>query len=302
MMNNLGSNTISTYANDDCAQVVKTHCYNCLSNDNSYFDSEYGYDLVKCNTCGLLYVNPRPSEKYIENATMYGVHIGNSQKVVTGNYHRYKIKIFKNALKDLYMPDTFQKKDMKWLDIGCGYGEFIEALTSYCNGNVEVHGIDPNLTKIESALKRGLTVSNEKLEDINIKFNFISLLNVYSHLPNPVDFLENIKRYLEDDGELLLQTGHLSHLPKEYQTKPYGLPDHLSFANMEIVSDILETMGFDIITVKLYRSSVYPKYNEFMKIIKLLVKVAIRRGEKLNYLWPEHPDTDMYIRCKLVSN
>lgn len=282
--------------------LVYQPCYNCKTKKNDYFDSEYGYDLVKCTNCGLIYVNPRPDDKYITNATMLGVHTGINQRVVTGSYHRYKINIFLGVLRDLYTIDSFQEDGMKWLDIGCGFGEFIEALQCYSGDNLSITGIDPNQAKIHSARKQGLTVKSVGLDELDDKYDFISLLNVYSHLANPEEFLNKLRKYLTQEGELLLQTGHICHLPKEHHPKPYDLPDHLSFANKEIVVNILERLGFEIIDVKLYRSSVYPRYFEIIKIIKLLIKIIIRRGERIDYLYPKYPDTDMYIRCRLVKN
>ena len=46
-------------------ELQKTNCLNCDANDFQLFDTENGFNLVKCNKCELLYVNPRPSDNEI---------------------------------------------------------------------------------------------------------------------------------------------------------------------------------------------------------------------------------------------
>jgi SAM-dependent methyltransferase len=290
-------NLTATTANHK--NVIYKKCYSCQSKNYDYFDSEYGYNLVKCRDCGLLYVNPRPVDKYIAQAAILGMHQGEKDRVVTGGYQYGKVKSYLKMLRDIFPTVELNRDGINWLDVGCGFGEFIEAIHIHTENKLKGSGIDPNEDKINSARKNNLDVSTSKLEEINEKFDFISLLNVYSHLPDPVNFLSDIRNYLKENGELLLQTGHTSHIPKEFQPRPYDLPDHLSFANKEIIINILQRIGFEIIDVMLYRSPIYPRFYEPLKIVKLLVKILIRRGEKLNYLYPKYPNTDMYIRCKL---
>ena len=274
-------------------------CYNCHSDSYDWFDTEYGYDLVKCKGCALLYVNPRPEDQYISKAATLGQHQREKDQLVTGRYQRSKIDGYLKVLRDIYPNCELERGNINWLDIGCGFGEFIETIENYTKKKCFIMGVDPNQDKILSAKKRNLNVSTANPDDLDKKFDYISLLNVYSHLPDPPMFLTGIKKNLKKNGELLLQTGHTSHIPKELQPRPYDLPDHLSFANKEIVVSILQRIGFEIIDVRMYRSSIYPRYYEILKIAKLLVKVFIRRGEKLSHLHPKHPNTDMYIRCRL---
>jgi len=111
--------------------VIYTTCYNCQSDRYEFFDTEYGYNLVKCMNCGLLYVNPRPDDHYITKAAMLGVHTGKKEKAVTGRYHYYKVKYYLKILEDLYPAESLRKSGLCWLDVGCGFGEFIEALEIY---------------------------------------------------------------------------------------------------------------------------------------------------------------------------
>jgi SAM-dependent methyltransferase len=282
-------------------KLIERSCYNCNSKESDYYDSENGFVLVKCKKCGLLYVNPRPKDEDISKAIILGVHKGEKEKSVTGRYSRSRINNYLKVLSDFFPKETLQKNGLKWLDVGCGFGEFIEALENYSNKNLSVRGTDPNENKILSARKRNLNVSSVDFDDHDIQYDYISLLNVYSHLPDPIEFLSNLKNKLKPKGELFLETGHSSHLPPKYHHKPYDLPDHLSFANREILVGILEKIGFEIIDVKIYRPSCFTKYYEMKSVAKLLAKIVLGKGGRISNLFPKYPNGDMYIRCKLIN-
>ena len=277
---------------------INTKCYYCNSNKFDFYDSENGFNLVKCCNCGLIYVNPRPSDADISKSVQMGMHNGQKRIKTTGRYFPSKVDRYLRILKDFFPKEIFENKDLKWLDIGCGFGEFMEALKKYSNNNLIVKGSEPNDKKIKSARERDLCVSYMDLNDIKEKYDFISLLNVYSHLPNPMEFLSNIKEKLNPGGTLFLETGHTSHLPACEHPKPYNLPDHLSFVNKEILQGILRKSGFNIIDIRLYRSPHYPKYYEIKSIIIQLVRIILGKKGRIRNFFPKHPNIDMYVRCE----
>ena len=72
-----------------------------------------------------------------------------------------------------------------------------------------------------------------------------------------MSFLAQCKRLLKPGGMLVLETGDTADLPSEQHHRPFYLPDHLSFANKEIVCDILIRCGFEIHNIKSFQSFTY---------------------------------------------
>lgn len=282
-------------------KLVKVPCYNCDSREFKEYDSENGYNLVKCFSCGLLLVNPRPSEEDISQAKLTGVHEGESEIATTGRYARRRVKRYIGILNDMFPANELSKKESTWFDIGCGFGELMEALVSYSDSRIKVKGSELNEIKVAVAKKRKLDVDFYDLNEMDIKFDRISLLNVFSHLPDPVNFLERLKSLLKPGGELLLETGHTSHLDKKYQQKPYYLPDHLSFANQEILENILTNIGFNILDTKIYRSPLYPRVLNPIEVSIELLKIVLGKHGQIKHFFPKQPNRDMYIRCRLNS-
>ncbi len=194
--------------------MIEVNCYNCGSDKRTFYASENSFKLVKCSGCGLLYVSPRPSLEEIEMAHKFGVHQGTSKLEVTGCFSEKKVKSYFKILRDFYGAELSQGRK-SWLDIGCGNGEFILALREFSKGNVLASGLEPNVNKQKSAQDKGLNVSWFDLDNHKEKYDFISLLNVYSHLPNPPESLVRWKRLLKPDGELLLETGDTANFDSQ---------------------------------------------------------------------------------------
>lgn len=278
--------------------MLEVGCYNCDSRDYFFYDSENGYNYVKCNNCGLIYLNPRPDNNEITNANRNGVHKGENEIDITGDYNTEKNKNYRSIISDFYSIKELQLRNLKWLDIGCGFGEFIEVLNTYSNSRLDIIGLEPNLKKVMSCKQRNLNVDYFDIYNTDEKFDFISLLNVYSHLPNPVEYLTKVKDILTPHGELFLETGHSSHLPPKRHHKPYYAPDHLSFANKKIIENILERIGFRIIKTKIYRHpQIVMKVS--MKWFLILCFKLLTKKLSWRVLFP-HPHGDMYIRAKKI--
>ena len=280
--------------------LVEIDCYNCGSKEYKYYDSENGYNLVKCSACGLLYVNPRPSAEDISSAMKTGVHTGDSTLRFTGIYHKSKINDYLKILADFFPEEKSELSFKKWLDIGCGFGEFLQALNVYSKGNIIAKGSEPNAIKIKSALARNLDVSFIDMDTHKEKYDFISLLNVYSHIPDPVKFISSLKKNLTPNGEIFLQTGHACHLPVKLLPKPHNLPDHLSFANRDIVENIFKKLGFEIVHVKIYsnETSIYSRTTRFVKEI---AKILLHRRKGFRGLFSNIPYQSFFIRCRLIN-
>ncbi len=278
-------------------EQVRVNCYNCTSNRYSEYLSENGFQLVKCRKCGLLYVNPRPAENEIIYATRIGTHKGHNELNVTGEFEKGKIGNYLDILNSFFSPNELKNK--YWIDIGCGHGEFLEALQIFSSNQIKLIGFEPNEAKAKSAELRGFQITKD-IESLEINFDFISILNVYSHLTNPIEEIKKWKSTLTKNGKMLIETGNTSHLPSFYHPRPLLLPDHLSFANKRIVTSILRRNGFKHHKTILLKTRERVKFRliRFIKdIIVLLIKgekKILRFTKKYNYL-------DMYILSELVQ-
>jgi SAM-dependent methyltransferase len=275
-----------------------TTCYNCGSLRNTFYAEENGFSLVQCAECGLLFVANPPEPVEIADAAREGMYPGQKRLDVTGRFNGAAIPRYIAMLQDVFGGDLVTKRT--WLDVGCGHGEFVKAIHDASLGAIDVRGMDPNTRKVESARKRGLNVSHFEISSHDDKYDVVSMLDVYSHLPDPPAFIESLKKLLNPAGEMLLQTGDAANFSAQDQFRPFGLPDHLSFASEEIVVRILRRLDFDIVSIRKYSYL----YRDPKSIVKELVKLFLPNYTsrlRFYFNWEKYSRTNMFIRARLSS-
>lgn len=274
-------------------------CYNCGSSRNEPYAEENGFHLVKCSECGLLYVNPRPSDDEISAAHRMGQHRGTRAISVTGQFKSYQVRFYRRMLADVFGP-TFNWHGKSWLDIGCGHGELLVAVGQESRGETSTRGVEPNERKQTMARSRGLDVSYFDLKNHQEKYDVISLLNVFSHLPDPPSAIRQWSDLLKPGGQLLVETGDTANLAPNEHYRPFYLPDHLSFANREIVINVLTRAGFTVSKICRYpyiRPSLGAAARE---TIKWFVPGKTSMWPWLVH-WQRHAQTDMFVRAEYTA-
>jgi SAM-dependent methyltransferase len=207
-------------------------------------------------------VNPRPSEAEISEGMRTGQHRGQVTLERVGQFDPGKVETYLRVLGRLLAPETIV--DFRWLDVGCGHGEFLEALRRFCPGDLTLTGLEPGEKKRLAALTRGLAIVDETFRPAHESLDGLSILNVYSHLPDPARALSEWRRWLRPGGLLVIQTGDSCHLPYRYHHKPFDLPDHLSFTSERLLRALLQRIGFRVTRCTKLRHGGYRSW-EFWK-------------------------------------
>jgi 2-polyprenyl-3-methyl-5-hydroxy-6-metoxy-1,4-benzoquinol methylase len=206
--------------------------------------------MVKCDQCGLVYLNPRPNADEIDEAARTGLHkFGPGSLNVVGRYSAKRVTAYRAKLEPLMDQMKHPQKPLRWLDIGAGFGELVEAVLQLGPRGSEIRGIEPCQPKVSKARSKTLPVSAQPLSEIEERFTHISLINVYSHLPDPAQFLSELHRLMEPNAYLLLVTGNGGDIPRSEFPGSLYLPDHLSFAGERNIRSVLDDAQYDIVTI-----------------------------------------------------
>jgi len=265
--------------------------------DNSFpWATENGYTAVKCINCGLIYVNPRPSLSLISEAVKTGVHseLQHGRTVIARRVGS-NVVLYKKIIANIFADVWEKSKPISWLDVGAGYGEFIEAVSALAPQDSVILGLEPMKPKADKAKDRGLKVREGYLSDIKDKYEFVSLINVFSHIPDFRIFLRDIKNILTDHGELFIETGNIADLMSRHEIPTeLNLPDHLVFAGEEHIVGFLREAGFTVINI--YRR----RKDGFLNFAKNIVKKLLGRKVTLEIPYSSQYRT-LLIRAKLLS-
>ena len=278
--------------------MIEVDCYQCKSNKNELYDTENGHNLVKCLECGLLFLNPRPGLEEINEASKSGLHKGDNKSKKFGEFDEKLKAAYLSRLNDFNYAALFsEKKQYSWLDIGSGHGELVETLANFGGEYIDVMGIEPNVNKLKAAIERGINLKFLDLETHQEKYDIISAIGIYSHLPNPPEDIAKWCAMLNEGGELLIQAVDSANLSLENQHKPYSLPDHFSFTSKKLLLQLLEELGMEVIQVESYRLAQYPVFS-YLELLKQVGRLLLP-GRSANFKFsPKYPDADLWIRAK----
>lgn len=249
-------------------------CPYCGGHDFTAWADERGFTAVRCNICALVYVNPRPTLDSIDAAVRTGAHsdaVAQGMSVVSrrvaSKVARYE-KIFARLFADVWRGG----KPVSWLDVGAGYGEVVEAVTRLAPAGSRIEGLEPMRPKATQARARGLAITEGYLRASHAKVGFVSVVDVFSHIPNFGDFLSDVTSVLEPGGEIFIETGNLADLERrEDFAGELGLPNHLVFAGECHLRGYLERAGFEIVQIEATR------IDDVTNLLKNVVKKLLGR-------------------------
>lgn len=281
---------------DASIQLEAINCPLCASESARPWGSENGFTCVKCSSCGLVYVNPRPNLDAISHANEIGEHrtADETLRVVYKRSWR-KSRRYAAAIRAVFPDIIDSSKPVRWLDVGAGFGELVETLQTLLPKGSQVFGIEPMTPKVIDAQARGLPIYQAELSEISARFDVISLVNVFSHVPNFREFLGRLRPLLRDGGEIFIETGNGGDLPsrQDYPDLLY-LPDHLVFAGETHLRDYLMESGFAVISTTTLRVDTAAQFG------KNLIKAAM--GRRIRLSMPYHSNfRRVLMRAQLVG-
>ncbi len=153
--------------------------------------------MVRCQQCGLIYRNPRPTAKDLTLA--YAV--SPTALVREERVGARRSRQFRRFL------DGWAGQPGRLLDIGCGYGFFLKLAQE---AGWEALGVDLDPRAVAYA-KDHLQVNalwgelrNFRFEDGS--FDLVTLWNVIECVPDPLALLLEVRRVLKPDGRIFIRT------------------------------------------------------------------------------------------------
>jgi SAM-dependent methyltransferase len=185
-------------------------CPYCGKTDAQLKFSEPPFVIVKCRSCGLVYLGNPPSSD-----NLYDNYYGDDP-----NPADYCKESSDPSLRELYMinqrrVDLIKRllREGKLLDIGCGRGFFLKtALES----GFQVSGIDTSEKATAYARREfDLNVESIPVEKLSLsgrQFDIITLWHVVEHFSDPFIALKQIHKLLGDGGICIVEVPNLHSL------------------------------------------------------------------------------------------
>jgi len=230
-----------------------------------YLVSMETYSLVKCPDCGFIFTQGVPG------ADLIGKYYRSQEYVSHSDTRKGLMNKIYHVARGIMLGRKFRMVDRiasgkNLLDIGCGTGYFPAFMKQkgYSVAGVEV---DPDAR--EFAIKEfGLPVYSPEAflkNDLEGKFDVITLWHVLEHLDNFDQYLDKMLGYLAPGGTLVIALPNCSSLDARFYKEKwagYDVPRHLWHFTPSTMKILAEKHGLEI--MKMRRLPLDPFYNSML--------------------------------------
>jgi len=190
--------------------------------------------LHQCRNCGLVQFACQPVDYYRD-------------VIRSGGYSTTMVNLRTSQYRHLI--DTYGLQGKKFLEVGCGRGEFLKVLTGF---PVEAYGVEHRQPLVEIAVADGLNVVPGFTEDVDTvlgehgPYDVFLSFNFLEHQPHPGVMLDCIYRNLSEDGMGLVTVPSLEYI-LQYDGYYELIRDHIAYYTFDTLRYLLEHHGFQVL-------------------------------------------------------
>jgi 2-polyprenyl-3-methyl-5-hydroxy-6-metoxy-1,4-benzoquinol methylase len=190
-------------------------------------------ELYQCLACGLVQFNCEPVE-YYRDVIRSGGYSSTMHELRSSQYE--------------YLISKYNLVNRKFIEVGCGQGEFLEILTQF---PVHAYGIENKSELASIAIKKGLNVNVGFTKTVDTKFEngpfdvFLSF-NFIEHQPDPNTMIQCIYNNLSPLGYGMITAPSFEYII-ENESSYELIRDHIAYYTKDTLKFLMEKNGFEVI-------------------------------------------------------
>ena len=198
--------------------------------------------MFSCRVCDLFFIHPYPSENEQFRDSVIDNSFDEIETPDSRRHYRTEINFYNR-----YFPiiDQDCRGARSFLDIGCGTGRLLELLGKY--PNLYRTGIELNADRAAMARKvSGCEIHQIPIENFSSekKFDVITLINVFSHIPWFDRLFHSIRSLLSENGKIIIKTGELAKGTEKRDMFDWSIPVHVHFLGLGTMDYLCRSYGF----------------------------------------------------------
>jgi len=250
---------METISCDYCRSQESTTLFH--NADWPWLEQNLGIEMVTCNRCGLVYLNPRPDKSEIQD--FYQSDYPSYAKPIQEEKSKLIQWVRRGNLRHRrkFIEDHLNGQNKKLLDVGSSTGLFLDEMQ---NAGWEAFGVEPNDEIAQIArVKLGLKVHTGFLDSLEFPletFDVITYWDVLEHTFSPRQELARAVSLLKPGGLLVINIPNWDAFDRKLfgaYWQGYDPPRHLYVFPRDILAKYLSEAGCEIVDWKCVISSYY---------------------------------------------
>lgn len=201
-------------------------------------------DVYRCRECGTRFLSVVDKDYDYENGFMYETN-NMADLDIEARLHLLE----RDDQRRFEMVKSLCK-DKNVLDFGCGFGGFIQRISTVTNGCC---GVELGRDEREYLAKKGIACF-KTIEECNRQFDIITLFHTFEHLSNPGMWLDKFSDFLVPNGKMVIEVPNADDiLLSVYENEKFAdftyWSAHLFLYTVKSLSMIVEQSGkYDILS------------------------------------------------------
>jgi 2-polyprenyl-3-methyl-5-hydroxy-6-metoxy-1,4-benzoquinol methylase len=232
-------------------------CDLCGSRETAHLFAKAGDTYVRCRACGLIYLDPQPSDAELE--AIYGTDYYKAWGIADDapGVERLKRRTFRALFERLRARTGLREGPL--LDVGCATGFLLE--------EARTHGFDPYGVELSEFAAR---IARERLGDDRIhrgtlddspfqgrSFAVVVMSDLLEHVRSPSALLRRTRDLVADFGALVIVAPNVAALSRRMLGKHWTdfKREHLFYFEPRTLGAMLARSGFELLEAR-----AFPKY------------------------------------------
>ena len=195
-------------------------------------------EVYQCPACGHIQLNDHNLVPYYKDVIR--------QSKVSFEMMQYRSQQFSSFVS------SYSLSNSNYIELGCGRGEYLSIMKNFIPSS---YGLEHSVDAIRFCESLNLNVfegylydSPTSLSSYTDKFHSFGIFNFLEHIPNPVDYLISLHKYLAPEAVGIVEVPNFDLMLDQLVYADFST-EHLSYFTSDTLSTLLSLSGFKVLDV-----------------------------------------------------
>ena len=195
-------------------------------------------EVYQCPACGHIQLNDQTLVPYYKDVIR--------QSKVSFEMMQYRSQQFSSFVS------TYSLSNSNYIELGCGRGEYLSIMNNFIPSSYGLEHSHDSVCYCKSlnlnVMEGYLYDSPPSLSTFSDKFQAFGIYNFLEHIPNPVEYLISLHKYLSPHAVGIVEVPNFDLMLDQLVYADFST-EHLSYFTSETLATLLSLSGFKVLDI-----------------------------------------------------